>query len=60
MRKQESGHKVKNGEKYGVFNVTDNWIESHHRSLNSAKKVCAKRQKHWGKDMSFEVVELEV
>ena len=47
------------GEKFGVFNITEDYVESHHRTEKAADKYRAKRQKHGGNDMLFEVVKLE-
>jgi hypothetical protein len=50
---------VKKDEKYGVYNITDKWVESHHRSEKAADRKCNSRQKHWGKEKQFKVVEIK-
>lgn len=56
MKSIKATYPIKTGEKFGTFNVTDNFVETHHQTEKAAKRNVSSRQKSWGKDKKFEVV----
>jgi len=41
---------------YGVYNITDGYVETHHRTEKAAKKQCKVRERHWRPDKTFKIV----
>ena len=58
MRKQETKCKIMKGEKYGTYNITQDFVENHHRTLKAAERKVASRRVRAPRCFKFEVVEL--